>query len=354
MKWIILGLFTALVIIACSPSNSTLEQNPDTTQSNVENCRIIEHAVDTTEICGKPEKIVVLSPHHLDLLLSLGYEPAGYGSPYGIPGVSSTTDTYDNPADQIPYLGEQITTKPVNLGLGGEPSLEKLAALKPDVIFGEIRNEANYNLLKQIAPTLIWDIRTVGGQWQETIKDMAKALGDEERAEKAIADYEQEIASARQELGPVVAKSPKLLLLGMSRLQDQPALIQPDTYLGEVMQGVGFEIVSLPAQKTKRPTIPISVEALPQLNEADIIIVLGYNLSEEKSTQTVQGKSLESTLETNQLNTAKQSWQENKIAQSLQASQEDNVYFTTYYLWNGLNGPIGTKLILEQLKEFLL
>ena len=353
LKLMFLAFITSWVVLACSSSDTTVQQTSNTNQSN-NNCRTIEHALDTTEICGQPEKIVVLSPHHLDLLLSLGYQPAGYGFPYATPGTPQPEDKFDNPARQIPYLGDQVTTQPVNLGLGGEPSLEKLAALKPDVIFGEIRNKGSYDLLKQIAPTLIWDVRTVGGQWQQTIKDMAKVLGDEQRAEKAIATHQKAIDEARQDFASVVEKYPKLLLLGMSRLQDQVAVIQPDTYLGEVMQGVGFEIVSLPSVKTNKPSVPISVEALPQLNEADIIIVLGYSPDSEATIDTSSEKSLDSFVQTSQSKSAKQSWQSNKIANSLEASQSDRVYFTTYYLWNGLNGPNGTQLILEELRDFLL
>lgn len=353
LKLIFLSLITSWVIIACSSSDNTVQQASNTTQSN-NNCRTIEHALDTTEVCGKPEKIVVLSPHHLDLLLSLGYQPAAYGFPHAAPGVSKPEDTFNNPSQQIPYLGKKVTTQPVNVGLGGEPSLEKLAALKPDVIFGEIRNKGSYDLLKQIAPTFIWDVRTMGGQWQETIKDMAKILGEEEKAEQAIATHQKAIDKARKDLASVTKKHPKLLLLGMSNLQDQVIVIQPNTYLGEVMQGVGFEMVSLPSVKAKGPSIPISVEALPELNEADIIIVMGYSTDTEETIETSSEKSVDSFIKTSQSKPAQQSWQNNKIANSLKASQNEQVYFTTYYLWNGLNGPNGTQLILDELREFLL
>ncbi len=353
LKLIFLAFFTALVIIACSSSDTSVEQTANTNQSN-NDCRTIEHALDTTEICGTPKNIVVLSSHHLDLILSLGYQPAGYGFRFTAPGVPQPGDKFDNPSQYIPYLGKQVTTQPVNVGLGGEPSLETLAALKPDVIFGEIRNQSSYDLLKQIAPTFIWDVRTVGGQWQETIKDMAKILGEEERAEQAIATHQKAIDQARKDLASVVEKSPKLLLLGMNNLQDQVIVIQPNTYLGEVMQGVGFEIVSLPSVKAKGPSIPISVEALPELNEADIIIVMGYNLNSEETIDTSSEKSSNSSIHTSQLKPAQQSWQNNKIANTLEASQNDRVYFTTYYLWNGLNGPNATQLILDELRDFLL
>jgi iron complex transport system substrate-binding protein len=36
------------------------------------------------------------------------------------------------------------------------------------------------------------------------------------------------------------------------------------------------------------------------------------------------------------------------------ASKENRVYFVTLYLWRGLQGPIGTELILDELRQLLL
>lgn len=36
---------------------------------------------------------------------------------------------------------------------------------------------------------------------------------------------------------------------------------------------------------------------------------------------------------------------------SLTASQENRVYFATFYRWGGFIGPIGAELILEQLRQ---
>ncbi len=351
IKWIFLTTITALVIIACSPSNPTSQQtaNPP---SNSTDCRMIEHPGGNTEICGQPEKIVVLGPYPLNLLLSIDYQPAAYADPVRL----NSKDIFDQPAQQIPYLGTHITTQPINLGTSSNPSLEKLTQLKPDIIFGQIGNKENYNLLTQIAPTIIIENRPGNRQWAQTLRQMAKALGDEERAEKVISANQQLIDSARQDLASIVEKHPKILILGTNDLQDRMILINSDTYLGQLMEEIGFKIVSLPSTKANLPTVPISIEALPQLNEADIIMILGFNLkiSEEDVQQASDKKSLESLLETNQLKETKKSWQENKIAQSLTASQEKQVYFTSYYAWHGLAGPYGTKLVLQQLRDFLL
>ena len=56
----------------------------------------------------------------------------------------------------------------------------------------------------------------------------------------------------------------------------------------------------------------------------------------------------------NQLLEIKQAWQENAIAQSLDASQAGRVYFIPAYLCLGLPGTIGTELYLEELEQQLL
>jgi ABC-type Fe3+-hydroxamate transport system substrate-binding protein len=87
-----------------------------------------------TQVCGQPQKIVALSPHLLDLLLSLDHQPAGYAEVFPF----HKGKYFDNPSQQIPYLGDRVTSQPINLGNRNEPSLERLIKLKPDLILGEV------------------------------------------------------------------------------------------------------------------------------------------------------------------------------------------------------------------------
>lgn len=355
VKLINLSILTTFLICGCNNSNNQVSENPITTpssQSNsTANCRKIKHDFGKTKICSRPQKVVVLSPHTLDLLLSLNVQPAGYAAPINL----YREEKYNNPAQQIPYLGTQVTTKPINLGTGSKPSLERLTALKPDLIIGDAGSRNYYSVLSKIAPTLLWNNRTEEGKWQQNIQKIAKAFGREQQAQQAIDNYEKQIAAARVQLAPVVAKYPKLLVLGTDNLQKNISIVNPNSYLGEILQGIGFELVSLPSLKNdSKPLIPISIETLPQLNQADSIIVMGYNLNLGKELQSGANKQFNRDIENNQSQPAKNAWKKNAIAQSLTASKQDRVYFATYYRWNGLNGPIGTELIIEQLREFLL
>ncbi|ASC72646.1 Fe(3+)-citrate-binding protein YfmC [Halomicronema hongdechloris C2206] len=356
VKGLMLGVMTAGLIVGCGlqSSNTSVESPVSSESTQAANCRLIEHDLGETEVCGQPEKIVTLSLHALDLLLSLGEQPVGCTMTINI----NQKEVFDNPTQQIPYLGDRLTTQPVNLGDDHAPSLEKLTALKPDLILGEAsRNADEYELLSQIAPTLLWENRAAQGQWQESLHDITAALGHEEKAEAVIQQYEARIDDAGSDLAGVVAKYPKLLVLGSNHLDQGFLVVKPDSYLGELLSRIGFQVIPPPAAYSSSNTPLISIEALPKLNNADIIIVLGWDFDVSDGLETsapAVDKSVNDSLETHQVQTIKQDWEDNAIAQSLTASQDNRVYFATFYKWNGLNGPIGAELILQELRQFFL
>ncbi|HEY9649151.1 MAG TPA: iron-siderophore ABC transporter substrate-binding protein [Coleofasciculaceae cyanobacterium] len=347
IRLLMLGIFTTLLIVACNSNASNRTTSGDTTNSAVSshpsNCRIVKHDMGETQVCGQPQKIVALSPHLLDLLLALNRQPAGYAEVFPF----HKGKYFDNPSQQIPYLGDRVTSQPINLGNRDEPSLERLIELKPDLILGEVGNNRQvYGILSQIAPTLLWDDRTAKGKWQQSIRQLAQAVGDEKQAEAVIAAYNQRLTAARAELAPIAAAHPNLLLLGANRLSSDLAIVNGDGYLGELLDGLGFQFMSVPLRANIAQVTAVSLELLPQLGAADIIFILGHDLSPDR-------QNLNSVLDS-QTSVIQQEWNDNAIAQTLKASKENRVYFVTYYLWNGFNGPIGAELILNQLRQLLL
>ena len=151
IKYLVLSLLIVTLMIACNSASNTRVSDGDVTPSVVQplaaDCRIVKHDLGKTELCGQPQKVAVLNAHSLDLLLSLDSQPAGYAAPLN----PYRGEVFDNPTQQIPYLGDRIINQPVNLGSDSEPSLEKLALLKPDLIrpvrnINESRKGGRYNL----------------------------------------------------------------------------------------------------------------------------------------------------------------------------------------------------------------
>jgi iron complex transport system substrate-binding protein len=347
LKLVMLGILTAVSIAACGDNTAfrTTSGSGHARPSSrlpPADCRMVKHALGETKICGKPQKVVALGPLTLDLLLSLNQQPAAYAD---VDIVQNFRGDYNNPSQQIPYLGDRVTSQPINVGIMNEPSFERLYKLKPDLIVGEVwANNAHYDLLSQIAPTIVLD-RDGKQQWQRRIRIVAEALGDSEKVQQAIAAHDRRLADTRAQLASVVAAHPRILLIRSGQLNQTIALSNGSDFEGGLLEELGFQVVSLPKQSlTGESPSAISLEVLPQF-DADIIIIQGSSRD--------RGKQLKQNID-NQIIPIQQQWNSNAIAQTMPASKEDRVYFVTLYLWRGLQGPIGTELILDELRHLLL
>lgn len=347
LKIAMLGVLTTLLITACggnAANNLTNAPNhvSPSSQSSDSQCQFIQHKLGKTKVCGQPQKVVALGPNMLEILLALQVQPAGYAD-----HLQFHRGDFDNPSQQIPYLGSRVTSQPINIGVVGEPSLETLAKLKPDLILGNVEeNKDKYTLLSQIAPTLLFERLSVG-EWQRSIQVTAKTLGRTEQAQKVIEAYNQQLASTRKELAPFVAAHPKVLMLVSENLNQNLQLANSTDPCNHLVKELGFQLVSLPGQQQQFPVQKISIESLPQL-DSDLIMVQGYKLS--KTDQLADAKNIDN----HQLKDIKQEWNNNAIAKSLRASKEGRVYFIPSYICYGFPGPIGAELILDQLRQQLL
>lgn len=326
-RFIKLLLFATLTFWLISACHSNTSQNlvSQSEKVSASECQIIQHDAGETEICGIPEKVAVLGPHMLDVLLSLGIQPAGYAEWY--------TEGIGNPVSEIPVLGERVTSNPINLGLRNTPSLEAIAQLKPDLIVGE--DGQDYGTLSKISPTLLFSGQ--GDDWKRSIPKIAQVFDREEQAQAVIESHNQKLAKLRTELAPVTATYPQVLLFASSQLPDSIDVRTGDSISGLLFQELGFELVLPKNQKAEFSEIPISLEVLPQL-EADIIIVIVSNHRRNDAMEQV-----------------KRVWQQNPLTQSMQASKESRVYFAEYYTWgSNMRGPIAADMILDDTRQLLL
>ena len=330
IPFLLLTLSVGLMIVACQTDSA--EQSPTVSGSTsaANNCRIVEHSMGETEVCGQPEKVVALSPHVLDSILALGVQPAGFAQ-----SVAPKIKIYDNPASQIPYLGKWITTKPMAVGDRNSPSLESITLLQPDLILGEDWQNDKYSLLTQIAPTVLFDGLIWDGKaryWQQSIRGIARALGREERAKELLAERGEYIAQARESLQPVLRAYPRVLLIGSDGTR---LALQSKNMTGSLLKEIGFDIVH---PEGVDDFAEISWEILPQI-ETDIIIVFDWNddrfMNPEAPRQEI--------------------WAQKPILNSMPVFKQGRVFFVDYYIWsNHVRGPLSEQLILEALPDLLL
>ncbi|MFE2406955.1 ABC transporter substrate-binding protein [Kitasatospora sp. NPDC059408] len=216
--------------------------------------RSVKHAAGTAEIKSQPKRVVVLDSGELDDVTLLGITPVGAVSPH-----MKTEGGFPN------YLKDKIKdTKDV--GPMNEPNLELIASLKPDLILSsKVRHAKVYDQLNAIAPTVLAE--TTGFPWKENLALYAQALGKEDEAKKALADYQARAVKLGEEIkakngGTMPTASVVRFVAGPTRLYAKAS------YSGVVLKDVGL---ARPAsQDVDKNIVEVSAE---QINQADADLV---------------------------------------------------------------------------------
>jgi iron complex transport system substrate-binding protein len=220
----------------------------------------VEHAMGTTTITERPERIVALDSSYADAVLLLEKELVGI-------------TTYPGYSEDLPdYLGdarEEYAADVVSVGDLTAPSLEKILALEPDLIVSaKIRHESIYEQLSQIAPTIMSE--TTGATFKENVELLAEAVGEEELAAEKIGAYE----AAAAEVGAAINATADNPTISVTRFLDGPTrLYLKDSYSGIVLDDAG--LARPPAQDTTGFALEISEENIAQA-DADAIFVTTY------------------------------------------------------------------------------
>ncbi|WP_369182605.1 ABC transporter substrate-binding protein [Streptomyces sp. Y1] len=218
--------------------------------------RSVKHAAGTAEIKAQPKRVVVLDSGELDDVTLLGITPVGAVSPH-----MKTEGGFPN------YLKDKIKdTKDV--GPMNEPNLELIASLKPDLILSsKVRHAKVYDQLNAIAPTVLAE--TTGFPWKDNLALYAQALGKEDEAKKALADYEARAKKLGEAIkaknnGTMPTASVVRFVAGPTRLYAK------SSYSGVVLKDVGLTRPA--AQDVDKNIIEVSAEQIGQA-DADLVFV---------------------------------------------------------------------------------
>ncbi|MDO3681470.1 ABC transporter substrate-binding protein [Paenibacillus ehimensis] len=139
--------------------------------------RTIKHAKGETLLQTKPQKIVVTYFPYADHLYAIGEESVVSG----VVGLQSLRNfpVYD-----------AYTKEGGAKDLGSEANIEKLLDLKPDVIIGWGEDAKIYDELSKIAPTVLIP---ESENWQDTIGKVAEVIGEEDKAQQYVKDYNDKL-----------------------------------------------------------------------------------------------------------------------------------------------------------------
>ncbi|MBS4213319.1 ABC transporter substrate-binding protein [Neobacillus rhizophilus] len=313
----------AVFLLAACGGNTEKSTEKKETGKTAEKSYTVDHAMGSTTIKGTPKRVVVLTNEGTEALLALGIKPAGavqswLGDPW-----------YD-------HIKKDMNGVEV-VGTESEVNVEKIAALKPDLIIGnKLRQEAVYNQLSAIAPTVFSE--TLRGDWKENFKLYAKAVNQEEKGNKVLSDFDNKVASLKEKLGDKVNQEVSVVrfMAGKSRIY------YTDSFSGVIFNELGFKRASqqaelfTPSNKLGNLAVEVGKEVIPKM-DADVLFYFTYAPNGDQTA----------------LNTAKE-WTTDPLWKNLNVVKNGNDHEVSDAVWNTAGGVIAANLMLDDLEKIML
>lgn len=151
----------------------------------------IEHALGTTVIAEKPERIATVNWANHEVPLALGIVPVGFAA----------ANFGDDDGDGLlPWVTERLeelgAETPVLFDEGDGIDFEAVAATNPDVILAGYSGltQEDYDILSQIAPVVAYPDAPWATDWRDMIRVNSAGMGMGAEGEALIASIETEIA----------------------------------------------------------------------------------------------------------------------------------------------------------------
>ncbi|MCF3118297.1 iron-siderophore ABC transporter substrate-binding protein [Streptomyces arenae] len=175
----------ALTLTACG----TTEPAADDAKKSGGAITLTDGTGAKVKLDGPAKKVVGTEWNAVESLISLGVDPTGVSDVKGY----KTWDT------AVPLKND-----PKDVGTRGEPSMDSIASLKPDLIIATTDlPAAAVKQMREIAPVLNLrpaDAKNPIGQMTENLDLLAKATGTTERATKLKKDFEAKLAEGKKKL----------------------------------------------------------------------------------------------------------------------------------------------------------
>jgi iron complex transport system substrate-binding protein len=305
----------ALLFVLAGCGGTKEEAEPKKEKTEEATSYTVKHAMETTEIKVTPKRIVVLTNEGTEALLALGVKPVG--------AVKSWTGNpwYDHIKDKMDDVKE--------LGTEGEPNVEAIAALKPDLIIGnKMRHEKIYEQLKAIAPTVFSE--TLRGNWKDNFMLYAKAVNKEEKGKEVLAQYDQRIKDLKAKLGNKL----KIKVSIVRFMAGDVRIYHKDTFSGVILDQLGF---ARPESQNVNDFAETGVtkERIPAM-DGDILFYFTYELGDGAATK------------------LEKEWMNDPLFKNLNVTKQGKVYKVSDTIWNTAGGVLAANLMLDDIEKYFL
>ncbi|WP_020615691.1 ABC transporter substrate-binding protein [Paenibacillus daejeonensis] len=323
----LLLLAMLLVLSACGGGNNTPAEEPAAAtnaeagaeqpadppaEETQDQTRQVEHAMETTELTGTPERVVVLTQEGTEALLELGVTPVGAVN-------SGLGDGW------FPHIADQMEGV-TELGDESQPNLELILSLQPDLIIGnKIRHEEIYSQLKEIAPTVL--SADLAGQWKVNFALYSEAVNKQAEGEQAMADYDAHIEEATAALGDKTQLKVSLVRF----LPETVRIYQKDTFAGTILSDLG---VARPESQDVDNFMEVIEKERIEALDGDVMFFFNADYDEEKGGTKNQ-----------------QAWMADPLFANLNVGKNDTAFQVDEVIWNLSGGIMSANLLIDQIVE---
>lgn len=175
----------------------------------------VTDSTGTVHLPKPATKVVALEWSYVEELLTLGVTPVGVAD-------KATYGTWVTAGPKLPASVPDV-------GKRAQPSLEQIKALNPDLIVAErSRVTANLGQLRQIAPVLVFDGYSPNDALVAANRDhftqLAKAVGRQSRAARALKSYDQKVSQAKGALAAAGKAGTEVTLAQGFSVNGQPVI----------------------------------------------------------------------------------------------------------------------------------
>jgi iron complex transport system substrate-binding protein len=310
-----LGVLIFIIVSACSRN---VNQSATSLKQSVEECQVVQHSMGETCVPNHPKRLLTLNPAALGNAIALGLQPTG------------SVFEYDN---KFPAHLTDKTEGIKPLGDWAQPSIERIALLKPDVIIGWKNNQqSTYPLLSKIAPTILYDWRgnlNQADNWKKYFNFMADVLGKKKIGQKVWQHYNQRIKQLKTALGDNYKdKTISCIYFCCGGMGGETE----NSFIGSVLKDAGLQ---RPKSQSFNPKgfISFSEETL-EMADADVLFITVYGADHdgERDLTILQKKPL---------------WKK------LKAVQQNQVYYVDPTTWRGRT-PLAANAVIDDLFKYLV
>jgi iron complex transport system substrate-binding protein len=198
MRRLITAIGMAMMCVAFVATSAARADDPTTYPIT------IKHALGTTVIKKKPERVATVAWANHEVPLALGVVPVGFAK----------ANFGDDDGDGLlPWVAARLkelgAARPVLFNEGDGIDFEAVAATRPDVILASYSGltQKDYATLSQIAPVVAYPDAPWSTAWRDMIRLNSAAMGMSAEGEALIARIEAEIAATVARYPDLAGKS---------------------------------------------------------------------------------------------------------------------------------------------------